>query len=671
MKYFRVLVFVMTLCSVSVFSQDKNIKHSIAKGETISSIAEKYNVSASSIYKLNPKAKKTLQLNQVLLIPIADLKKTNKVAAIPEKTTAINHEVLPKETLYGIVKQYKTTTELLFKANPQLETEGLKIGQIINIPTTGLTKSEITSLSNKNTSEIDATAPLMHQVKPKESLYVIAKLYSVTIKELNEANPKIGKKGLSIGQMITIPSNGKVPNESVVVEEKAIQEISNATVAPENKTVEPNQKEKGKVQKEVIVAKEIERVTPNDAEPLMHKVKSKESLYVIAKQYSITLKELKEANPKIGKKGLSIGQMIVIPRNGKSPNELVVVDEKVIQETSNVTEVSEKKTVESNQKEKGKVQKEVVVTKEVETVAPNDAEPLMHKVKSKESLYVIAKQYSITLKELKEANPKIGKKGLSIGQMIVIPSKGKIGESIVVEEKAQEVTKEVAVSKNNESVPVVAESTIDAQNGGTDLIHEVLPKETKYGIAKKYGITVAVLEKQNPAIQQKLLVGSKLTIRVPNSTIGTVTKEEVVEVKDTESGSTISISNESLIDQLIASASDHIGTRYRSGGTSKAGFDCSGLMCSTFGGFDIKLPRSSIEQSSYGERIDVENAQKGDLIFFRTNGRSRINHVGMVVEVADGEIKFIHSSIHSGVIISSTKEPYYQRNFAQVNRVVK
>ena len=571
MKYFRVFVFVLTLCSVSVFSQDKNMKHSIVKGETISSIAEKYNVSAASIYKLNPKAKKTLQLNQVILIPIADDKKTNKVAVVPEKTIEIKHEILPKETLYGIVKQYKTTTELLFKANPQLETEGLKIGQTINIPTVGLTKKEIVSLSNKNTPEIVATAPLMHQVKPKESLYVIAKQYSITIKELNEANPKIGKKGLSIGQMIAIPSNGKLVNESVVVEEKVFQETSNVTVTPENKEQAPKTKEKEIEQKESVVTKEIETITPKEIIPFTHKVKSGESLYVIAKQYSIALKELKEANPKIGSKGLSIGQMIVIPNNGKI-----------------------------------------------------------------------------------------------------------VGESVVIEEKKQVVTEEVAVSKKKESVPVVVESatedkgiTIDVQNGGTDLIHEVQPKETKYGIAKKYGITVGVLEKQNPAIQQKLLVGSKLTIRVPNATIGTVTKEEMVEIKDTESSSSISISNENLIDRLIASASDHIGTRYRSGGVSESGFDCSGLMCSTFGGFDIKLPRSSIEQSSFGERVDTENVQKGDLIFFKTNGRSRINHVGMVVEVADGEIKFIHSSTHSGVIISSTKEPYYQRNFAQVNRVVK
>ena len=165
------------------------------------------------------------------------LKKRIKLLQIPEKTTEINHEVLPKETLYGIVKQYKTTTELLYKANPQLETEGLKIGQTINIPTVGLTKKEIANLSNKNTPEIVATAPLMHQVKPKESLYVIAKQYSVTIKELNEANPKIGKKGLSIGQMIAIPSNGKLPVEVVVAEEKAIQETTSVVVIPENKEV--------------------------------------------------------------------------------------------------------------------------------------------------------------------------------------------------------------------------------------------------------------------------------------------------------------------------------------------------------------------------------------------------------------------------------------------------
>ena len=122
---------------------------------------------------------------------------------------------------------------------------------------------------------------------------------------------------------------------------------------------------------------------------------------------------------------------------------------------------------------------------------------------------------------------------------------------------------------------------------------------------------------------------------------------------------------------MIDTASTNIGTRYRSGGTTKGGFDCSGLMVATFAAFEIKLPRSSIEQSSYGTKINTEEAQKGDLIFFKTNGRRRINHVGMVVEVCEGEIKFIHSSIRKGVIISSTRENYYKRSFAQVNRVLE
>ena len=75
--------------------------------------------------------------------------------------------------------------------------------------------------------------------------------------------------------------------------------------------------------------------------------------------------------------------------------------------------------------------------------------------------------------------------------------------------------------------------------------------------------------------------------------------------------------------------------------------------------------------NSIVEKIDDENAQKGDLIFFRTNGKNHINHVGMVVEVNDEEIIFVHSSTSKGVIYSSTKEEYYGKNFAQVNRVIE
>lgn len=126
-----------------------------------------------------------------------------------------------------------------------------------------------------------------------------------------------------------------------------------------------------------------------------------------------------------------------------------------------------------------------------------------------------------------------------------------------------------------------------------------------------------------------------------------------------------------LIDQLINSASDNLGTGYRAGGTTPAGFDCSGLMYSTFKKFDITLPRSSYEMAEAGTKIDPENARKGDLIFFINRGQRRINHVGMIVEINGDEIKFIHSSTQSGVIVSSLKESYYDRTFKQINRIIQ
>ena len=126
-----------------------------------------------------------------------------------------------------------------------------------------------------------------------------------------------------------------------------------------------------------------------------------------------------------------------------------------------------------------------------------------------------------------------------------------------------------------------------------------------------------------------------------------------------------------VANQLINVASDNLGVVYKSGGTSKNGFDCSGLVYSTFSKFNLTLPRSSHEMATVGQKIEPQEAKKGDLIFFINRGQKRINHVGMVVEVSGDEIKFIHSSTQSGVIVSSLKESYYQRTFTQINRVLQ
>lgn len=128
--------------------------------------------------------------------------------------------------------------------------------------------------------------------------------------------------------------------------------------------------------------------------------------------------------------------------------------------------------------------------------------------------------------------------------------------------------------------------------------------------------------------------------------------------------------NRSLVNTLIEKATDNVGVRYKAGGTTKSGFDCSGLVFTTFESENIKLPRSSYEQAKIGKVIPLNDAKKGDLIFFKTNKSKQINHVGLITEVNSDEVKFVHSSTSKGVIISSTKEAYYKNSFAQVNRVI-
>ena len=129
--------------------------------------------------------------------------------------------------------------------------------------------------------------------------------------------------------------------------------------------------------------------------------------------------------------------------------------------------------------------------------------------------------------------------------------------------------------------------------------------------------------------------------------------------------------NKYIVNHLIDNATDNIGVKYKAGGTTKSGFDCSGLVFTSFEAENIKLPRSSYEQSKIGKIINIDDAQKGDLIFFKTNKSKQINHVGLITEVKSDEIKFVHSSTSKGVIISSTKEPYYQNSFAQINRIIE
>ncbi|MEL6976359.1 MAG: C40 family peptidase [Bacteroidota bacterium] len=122
---------------------------------------------------------------------------------------------------------------------------------------------------------------------------------------------------------------------------------------------------------------------------------------------------------------------------------------------------------------------------------------------------------------------------------------------------------------------------------------------------------------------------------------------------------------------VIATAMDFSGTRYRFGGTTKKGMDCSGLVYVSLKENDILFPRTSYNMADEGKRIRVNEVRKGDLLFFKTSkSGKRINHVGLVVDVKGDDIKFIHSTTSRGVIVSSLREGFWNYSFVQATRIL-
>jgi len=121
---------------------------------------------------------------------------------------------------------------------------------------------------------------------------------------------------------------------------------------------------------------------------------------------------------------------------------------------------------------------------------------------------------------------------------------------------------------------------------------------------------------------------------------------------------------------IIDIAKSFNGTRYKFGGTTSAGMDCSGLVYTVFKEEDIQLPRSSRDMATKGNKINFREISKGDLVFFKTNRSKIINHVGLVVDVLPGKVLFIHSSTSQGVIISSLDERYWNESFVEARRII-
>ena len=277
MKYFFVICMTTLLFNYSAFAQGKTTTHKVEKGETITQIALKYKTTPATIYKLNPETESGIQENQILSVPDVILQQKNNLV----------HIVGPKETLYGLATKYNVKIEALRNANEESLINGLKIGQELLIPKFSEQDKSAINPQISNTDNSKST----HKVLPKESFFSIARLYNVSVQDLDNANSDIFKIGLQVGQNLVIPNKRKTLDG---------------------------------------------RARIINSETIFHDVQPKETKYAIAKKYGITIEQLESQNPEIvngliqGNK-LAINVKQITPSN-KNEELMIALAEKEVAE---------------------------------------------------------------------------------------------------------------------------------------------------------------------------------------------------------------------------------------------------------------------------------------------------------------------------------------------------
>jgi len=298
----------------------------------------------------------------------------------------------------------------------------------------------------------------------------------------------------------------------------------------------------------------------------------------------------------------------------------------------------------------------LVLTPLVLVVPPSHA-TMTHVVKKSETLYSLARKYHVTVADLKSANGITGSQ-VKTGTKLVIPARD--GKS----DTAPAKTPETYTVKKGDDLRRIAKKT-----GVSVFDLKRLNHITKNRV--KPGQVLALREHPSPTDDTPTppAVG-KLKLRHPELLKGSGSQTELEEMIGREVAPDIDLSksaelNTENMELLKKAAYGFLGTRYRFGGSTRTGIDCSSFVQQVFRKMDVSLPRTAREQFQVGERVPFSSLQKGDLVFFRTYA-SFPSHVGIYL----GNNRMIHASSRDRrVVISSLDTPYYRSRFIGAKRI--
>ena len=131
-------------------------------------------------------------------------------------------------------------------------------------------------------------------------------------------------------------------------------------------------------------------------------------------------------------------------------------------------------------------------------------------------------------------------------------------------------------------------------------------------------------------------------------------------------------SRTATINSVIELSKKYIGVPYKWGGTTPDGFDCSGFLFYIFKNSGVDFPRTIQDMQKISDKIDIKNAEKGDLLFFKgTNINSNdVGHVALVVEKTSESLIIIHATSSKGVTMNDYNQyQYWTSRFLFATRI--
>ena len=503
------ILLIMAIVTFNATAQEY-IAYQIEEGDCLWTIARQFQLSIQEIAEAN-----NINQNEILSpgLSIKIPQDQSNHSGQDNNAPTVIHTVQRGESLWDIAQQYRLSLDCISSINHLKEPDSLSIGQKIRIPTDDsnvFMKEKESSLEEEqpdlsfesdrlnplgmanslNQQFRDSVQEIDYTVKPGESLWTIAQNYQVSLKELTNMNDLENEEKLSIGQIIKIPLGGRTAND----------------------------------------VKKVNNDNGNDLQEtwVEHIVEYGENISMIAQKYHISIQTLCQLNQISEKDYVYPGQRLKITASSQEGNNFLSEEE----------DNNARQTLEQN---------------EMDTPSRQDNQPVYYTVKSGDTLWSIAQNYSVSMESILAVNYLSNKDLLSVGQKLEIPAMGgpnkadvkikTINYTVVKGDSLWNIARKFDVAMyeiinindlenitklsigQKLKIPSNGQLAAEQSSGTTnqvaqtekpkDIIHYVQKGETLWQISRRYQVTLQSITSANRISESdRIVVGQKLV--VPN-----------------------------------------------------------------------------------------------------------------------------------------------------------